>query len=110
MIDDTNTIPLGQAQDWAAKWRSNPANTVKAHLIPQADITQLYAKTDVVDIRAYLGIDANGIQKLMLVGVDASGNDLIDSKTGHYIYDFTTPCPTMCSVRSPLFTLQPVQP
>lgn len=107
MIDDTNTISLSKAQGWASTWRANPANTVKAHLIPEADITQLYAKPDVVDVRAYMGIDENGTQKLMLVGVDANGDDLIDSKKGHFIYDFTTPCPTMCSVRSPLYTLIP---
>lgn len=107
MINDTNTITLAKAQKWATKYRLDPSNTIKAYLIPEADIKQLYAKTDVVDVRAYMGIDEEGIQKLMLVGVDATGNDLIDSKSGHYIYDFTAPCPTMCSVNSPLFTLIP---
>ena len=35
----TNTINLATAQAWAKTWRDIPANTVKAHLIPQINIT-----------------------------------------------------------------------
>ena len=101
-----NTISLTTAQDWAARWRATPGATVKAHLIPQVDITQLMAEKDVVDVRAYIGIDENGENKLMLVGVDADGNDLIDDNNEQYIYDFTKPCPTVCCVESPLYTLK----
>ena len=55
-----NTITLETAQAWAQKWRDTPGATVKAHLIPQIDITQLMNEKDVVDIRAYIGIDDNG--------------------------------------------------
>lgn len=101
-----NTITLQTAQAWAKKWRDTPGSTVKAHLIPQIDITQLMNEKDVVDIRAYIGIDDNGENKLMLVGVDANGNDLIDDANEQYIYDFTKPCPTTCNVTSPLYTLK----
>jgi len=101
-----NTITLETAQAWAQKWRDTPGATVKAHLIPQIDITQLMNEKDVVDIRAYIGIDDNGENKLMLVGVDANGNDLIDDANEQYIYDFTKPCPTTCNVTSPLYTLK----
>ncbi|MCG2612569.1 hypothetical protein LZZ90_13725 [Flavobacterium sp. SM15] len=101
-----NTISLTTAQAWAKKWRDTPGATIKAHLIPQADITQLMAEKDVVDVRAYIGIDENGINKLMLVGVDTKGNDLIDDTNEQYIYDFTQPCPDTCNVTSPLYTLK----
>lgn len=101
-----NTITLQQAQEWATTWRSNPSNTVKAHLIPNLDITQLLNETNVVDVRAYIGVDENGINKLMLVGVDINGNDLIDDTNKQYIYDFTKPCPSTCDVDSPLYTLK----
>lgn len=101
-----NTITLETAQAWAKKWRDTPGATVKAHLIPQIDITQLMNEKDVVDVRAYIGIDENGENKLMLVGVDAEGNDLIDDANEQYIYDFTKPCPTTCNVTSPLYTLK----
>ncbi|MGX7668967.1 hypothetical protein [Flavobacterium pedocola] len=98
-----NTITLQTAQAWAQKWRSTPGATVKAHLIPQVDITQLMNEKDVVDVRAYIGIDENGENKLMLVGVDANGNDLINDADEQYIYDFTRPCPDTCDTKSPLF-------
>jgi hypothetical protein len=101
-----NTITLTQAQAWATKWRSNPANKVKAHLIPEVDITQLLAEPGITNVRAYIGIDDTGMHKLMLVGVDANGKDMINDATGQYIYDFTMPCPTTCDENSPLYTLK----
>ncbi len=106
MATVTNTIPLATAQSWAAKWRNDPQNIVKAYLIPQADITELMGEDNVQDVRAYCGIDDNGEYKLMLVGVDKNGNDLIDDAAGAYIYDFTHPCPNVCDVNSPLYTLK----
>ena len=56
---------------------------------------------------AYVGIDPeSGLQKLMLVGVDAKGDDMIDAQKGYDIYDFTQPCPDKCDVKSPLFNLK----
>ena len=101
-----NVIPLETAQNWAARWRENPVNVVKAFLIPHDDFTQLLAQGNVDDIRAYVGIDDNGTHKLMLVGVDKDGSDLIDADKQEYIYDFTQPCPNFCDVRSPLFDLK----
>jgi len=110
MAKATNTIPLDIAQDWARTWRADPSNTVKAFLIPQIDITELLAETNVQDVRAYVGIDGKGDCKLMLVGVDANGLDLIDESCGDYIYDFTEPCPKTCDYTSPLYTLIPQKP
>lgn len=101
-----NTITLEQAQEWAKNWVSNPENTVKAHLIPEIDVTQLLAEPGVANIRAYIGVDENGVNKLMLVGVDADGKDMINDAEGQYIYDFTMPCPSTCDVDSPLYTLK----
>lgn len=41
----------------------------------------------------------------MIVAVDANGNDLIDEKSGLYIYDFTQACPNICDINSPLYNL-----
>lgn len=100
-----NTIDLATAQEWARTWIATPDTNVKAHLIPQVNITQLMESQDCQDIRAYMGIDGDGVARLMLVAVDVNGNDLIDEAKGHYIYDFTTPCPLDCDVNSPLYTL-----
>jgi hypothetical protein len=101
-----NTITLAQAQAWATKWRSNPANTVKAFLIPENDVTQLLQEPGIANIRAYLGVDEQGTQKLMLVGVNGDGRDMISDADGQNIYDFTLPCPSNCDETSPLYTLK----
>ena len=96
------TITLDEAKEWAASWRTNPPKDLaKGHLIPGEALTELLATEDVVDVRAYMGVDATGIQKLMLVGVNADGKDLIDSN--HLIYDKTQPCPDKCDPTSPLY-------
>ena len=96
------TITLDVAKEWAKSWRSNPpAKLAKGHLIPGGALSELLATEGVVDVRAYMGVDATGIQKLMLVGVNADGKDLIDSN--HLIYDKTQPCPDKCDPTSPLY-------
>jgi hypothetical protein len=103
----TNTITLATAQGWAAKWQSDPANKIKAFLIPKEDITQLFQYDGVSDVRTYFGMDESGNQKLMIVGVDANGNDLIDDARQQFIYDFAQRCPDVCDTRSPLFNPRP---
>lgn len=100
-----NTITLEQAQKWAQNWINNPNKDIRAFLIPEVDLTQAMAEEKTVNVRSYLGIDDNGNCKLMIVGVDAEGKDLINDKAGQYIYDFTHGCPKKCDVDSPLFKL-----
>lgn len=96
------TITLDEAKTWAKSWRNNPPKALaKGHLIEGEALTELLGTAGVVNVRAYMGVDGTGTQKLMFVGVDASGNDLIDAK--HLIYDKTQPCPSCCDTNSPLF-------
>ena len=100
-----NTITLEQAQKWAQNWINNPNKDIRAFLIPEVDLTQAMAEEKTVNVRSYLGIDDNGNCKLMIVGVDAEGKDLINDKAGQYIYDFSKSCQPECDVNSPLFNL-----
>ncbi|HET8810566.1 MAG TPA: hypothetical protein VFM65_09935 [Flavobacteriaceae bacterium] len=112
MPKETNTISLATAQIWAKKWRKeegtyNAHHEVHAFLIPKEDLTELLAE-DVDAVRAYVGVDENNVEKLMIVGTK------FNSETGEYedmvpggnpegkIYDFTTPCPPICDPASPL--------
>ena len=96
------TITLDEAQKWATSWRTNPPKDLaKGHWIPGEALTELLATEGVVNVRAYMGVDETGTQKLMFVGVDADGKDLIDDN--HLIYDNTEPCPKNCDPRSPLY-------
>ncbi len=49
-----------------------------------------------------MGVDGTGTQKLMFVGVDADGKDLVGAN--NLVYDNTNPCPAKCDPTSPLFT------
>lgn len=104
----TNTITLQEAQERAARWRAQTIEgaNFKGSLISQLDLKGLVSEIGENGIRAYNGINAEGVYKLMIVAVDVNGNDLIDDKNGDYIYDFTVPCPEKCDINSPMFTLK----
>ena len=51
-----------------------------------------------VEVRSYFAKDANGVLTLVVVGVDANGNDMTNGK----IMDKFNPCPTNCPINSPL--------
>ncbi|MEL1248478.1 hypothetical protein [Flavobacterium helocola] len=96
------TITLDEAKEWTTSWRTNPPKDLaKGHLIPGEALSELLATEGVVNVRAYMGVDEKGTQKLVFVGVDADGKDLIDDN--HLIYDKSTPCPSVCDTSSPLF-------
>lgn len=112
MSKETNTINLSTAQTWAKKWRKvegtyNAHHELHAFLIPKEDITALLAE-NVDAVRAYLGVDDQNEEKLMLVGTkyDAQTNIYVDMVPGRTpegkIYDFTNPCPPACDPKSPL--------
>jgi hypothetical protein len=99
-----DTITLDEAKNWVKKWRTSPPKDLAyAHLIKGEVLSTILAAENVVDVRAYMGVDENGDQKLILVGVDANGKDLINSN--HLIYDKTIWCPPGCDASSPLINL-----
>jgi hypothetical protein len=112
-----NTIPLIEAKRWTKRWKKKEGNYNKHHelqafLIPKIDLLQVLAE-DVDAVRAYIGIDDNGVEKLMIVGTKYDPLtkiyvDMITVGVGNEpagqddIYDFTTPCPNACDKNSPL--------
>ena len=92
-------ISLTEAEAWAKSWQTNPPKPLaKAHLIPLEVLTDLLALPDVVNVRAYMGVDTTGMQKLMFVVVDGNGNDMTGT-----IYCGTKPCPSDCDINSSLY-------
>jgi hypothetical protein len=111
MKESNDVIKLDSAVSYTAGWRRmakerlDPEDYIKAFLIPMTDFTNILAE-GAVSVRAYLGNnEETGEKKLLLVGVDADGNDMIDYDAGKYVFDFTTPCPAMCDKNSPLNSL-----
>jgi hypothetical protein len=112
-----NTIPLKEAQRWAKRWAKkeghyNKHHNLNAFLIPKADLLEVLAE-GIDAARAYIGVDDNGVEKLMIVGtkydpitgiyVDMISGTLGNSAGGEdNIYDFTEPCPPASDPESPL--------
>ena len=112
-----NAIPLKTAQKWANRWTKREGNYNKHHqvnafLIPKVDLLEVLAE-GVDAVRAYIGVDDTGLEKLMIVGtkfnpetgiyVDMISGTLGNSAVGEdNIYDFTEPCPPACDPESPL--------
>jgi len=114
-MSEKNTISLKTAMEWTKKWRDkestyNKYHECKAFNIPKVDLQEVLAEKGVASVRAYLGVDENNVEKLMIVGVDEKGKDMItltkdNSLKGDDgdIWDFTEPCPTNCDESSPLY-------
>jgi hypothetical protein len=113
---EVNAIPLKTAQKWAKRWTKKEGNYNKHHqlhgfLIPKVDLLEVLAE-GVDAVRAYIGVDDNDVEKLMIVGTKYNpvtgiyedmitvGNTMAEQDD---IYDFTTPCPPTCDLDSPMF-------
>jgi len=116
----SNTISLDEAMSRIGRWRGiqPPSNTTKGFFISTEDMRDLLAEIDAckgIGIRAYLAQTLDGMNDLVLVGVKSAknpvtgvdfGKDILeDSKGNSLIYDLTTPCPNMCDIHSPLFSI-----
>lgn len=98
-------ITLDVGIQWIKNWRNNlPKEPAKAHLIQKQALLDVMEPADVVAVRAYLAVDNDGVQKLVIVGVDANDQDLIDDS--HILVDHSKPCPPNCGIESQLFNLK----
>jgi hypothetical protein len=117
-----NEISLKKAKKWAKEWRDDEASYNKyfdcrAFTIPLIDLKEVIEE-GAVSVRGYLGVKKSKDketketifeEKLMIVGVDKDGKDMIASNDGETlsaasggIFDATQPCPDTCDFSSPL--------
>mgnify|MGYP001219053882 CR=1 FL=1 len=117
-----NRISLKKAQKWATEWRDDEASynkyfNCRAFTIPLEDLKEVITE-GAVSVRGYLGVKKSEDketgktifeEKLMFVGVDKNGKDMISSSDGETldaengdIFDATQPCPDSCDFSSPL--------
>lgn len=118
-----NTISLEIAKDWTTRWRSmestyNAHQDCRAFNIPLKDLQEVLKEDGVASVRGYIGVEEKLVEgetvyeeKLIIVGVDAAGKDMISSKDGltldeesGELFDFVRPCPTACDIESPLMS------
>lgn len=127
------TIKMECARRWTADWRNAHPNDARAFLIPVKDLLKAMKEMDIIrknndgtysivdavntGIRAYMAIDDQGKQKLLIVGTflevdDQTHYDIVEGRKiplsdevtpyESGVFDFTTPCPSECDDDSPL--------
>ncbi len=95
---EDHSISLQEASDLARNYRSANPSRIKGEFFGRDDIESILAQEDCVGIRIYYGLDTQGTQKLVLVGVDGSENDLYNG----VLMQQGQPCPPICGQSSPL--------
>lgn len=97
-------LDIATAQKWAANFRSTSQkpDEILSHYFGFEIIQSILSQSSCVGIRIYYAIDEAGEKKLILVGVDATGENLLPvtggrtSEAGNIIADYSYPCPTYC--------------
>jgi hypothetical protein len=92
-------ISLATASEWTANYREANPGAIKAYFYGNSILQEILDQEEAVGIRFYYAIDNLEVKQLVLVGVDADGNDI----TSGIVADRGAPCPTYCdSGNSPL--------
>lgn len=89
-------ITLISAAQMTAKYRTENPNSTIAHFFGKDILNQLLGQENCVGIRMYYGMKDDQ-KELVLVGVDAEENDLLE-----LVADLSMPCPKTCSSPNPL--------
>ncbi|GAA4430209.1 hypothetical protein GCM10023188_16600 [Pontibacter saemangeumensis] len=90
-------IPLDEAAAFTANYRrshGDKAETVKAHFFGRDILQKILEQEGCAGIRMYYGLDGSGEKQLVLVGVDADGQDMEDG----LVADRSRVCPPDCAV------------
>jgi hypothetical protein len=85
-------ITLSEGAALTKEYRSRNSSSIKAHFFGKEVLSQLLDQEGCMGIRMYYGQDEDGNSELVLVGADASENDMLD-----LIIDNSVPCPNYCS-------------
>ncbi len=92
-------IPLAQAAELTKRYRTAaPPGAIIAGMYHRAALDEALAQPGCAGIRFYFAREVGGELSLIIVGVDANGDDLA---TGD-ILDVHFPCPPICSAANPL--------
>jgi hypothetical protein len=110
---------LKLAQEETRRWRKT--HKVKAYFVDVEELMDVIREANMDAMRIYFGLEEDGTEKMFLVAAERLYNkegetvevrDLIDDDSfdtdglidgdGHFVYDFSNPCPATCDESSPL--------
>ncbi len=99
---NTNTgsvITLTEAITYVTAFRNKYPSMAKAFFVGTEKLSLITQQADCIGIRIYNGYnEIDQMMNLVLVGVKSNGEDLTDG----IILEKLAPCPSICSVNSPL--------
>jgi len=98
-----NSLDLATAKKWTANYRGTLKNPdeISAHYFGFEIIQQILNESSCVGIRIYYAMDDRGEKKLILVGVNSKGENLLPVAggklaDGDITADASLPCPDYC--------------
>jgi hypothetical protein len=113
-MDTLYRVPLKEASEATKHWRNS--QKINAYAIDKQELLDVIAENEMDAMRVYFGLDKDGKERMFLVAAekikdkfgkvilikDLIDEDPLDGNSGHYVYDFTAPCPNTCDDESPL--------
>lgn len=93
------SITLSEAQTWTQNYQDDNPNATKAWLYDTSVLDDIITQSGCLGVRIYNAINDDDEACLVLVGVDANGDDMTEG----VILDKGSPCPHNCDTSSPLY-------
>lgn len=90
-------ITLSQGAELTGKYRDYNPGQVKGHFFGKDILLQILSQEGCMGIRMYYGLTEDGDKELVLVGADASENDMTE-----LVADLSLPCPGVCGAANSL--------
>lgn len=91
--NEDHSISLAEAAEMTARYRGQMTEEqIKGGFFGARAIMTILDQSDCVGIRYYYGLDSNNKQVLVLVGVLANQDDIVDG----ILAEVSLPCPTFC--------------
>lgn len=98
MPNHKHWIDLASAVELTTRWRKKQPDAPKAIGFDREALDRILKQESCVAVRCYYALKADTGWTLVLVGVDAQGQDLVHGEIAEEGY----PCPPDCDERSPL--------
>jgi len=99
-FEDTHVVSLDEAAEFTARYRSqmDEGETKVGGFFARAAIDRIMSQDGVMGLRYYHGLNADGENVLVLVGVDKENRDMIHGE----LAEMALPCPPFCYDENPL--------
>lgn len=91
--NEGEVVTLAEAASWTANYRSANPGAIKAHAAGKNKLNSILNQDGCLGIRTYYAIDSEDALCLVMVGVDANGDDMENG----VILERMSPCPPYCS-------------